>query len=159
MHICFSDLSFNQTERILSCGKNSLLLTAKESDVLSAFMNPPQSLIPREQLIYKIWGTDMDIVPGNVDNYISFLLSPTAAPPPPGRPQRQSITHLCGTGCKAYTCISSVLPEDVFFTREPPDCTSKLSMDSLVIPSKASDGIGFPGSHLGLTFFTASTNA
>ena len=30
MHICFSDLSFNQMERILSCGKNSLLLTAKE---------------------------------------------------------------------------------------------------------------------------------
>ena len=73
MHICFSDLSFNQTERILSCDKNSLLLTAKESEVLSAFMNHPQSLIPREQLIYKIWGTDTDIVPGNVDNYISFL--------------------------------------------------------------------------------------
>ena len=53
--------------------KNSLLLTAKESEVLSAFMNHPQSLIPREQLIYKIWGTDTDIVPGNVDNYISFL--------------------------------------------------------------------------------------
>ena len=73
MHICFSDLSFNQMERILSCGKNSLLLTAKESEVLSAFINHPQSLITREQLIYKIWGTDTDIVPGNVDNYISFL--------------------------------------------------------------------------------------
>ena len=28
---CFSDLSFNQTEHILSCGANSLLLTARES--------------------------------------------------------------------------------------------------------------------------------
>lgn len=73
MNLCFSDLSFNQTERILTYGKNSLLLTAKESEVLSAFINHPQSLISREQLIYKIWGTDTNIVPGNVDNYISFL--------------------------------------------------------------------------------------
>ena len=70
---CFSDLSFNQTEHILSCGANSLLLTARESEVLSVFISRPQSLISREQLIYKIWGTDTDIVPGNVDTYISFL--------------------------------------------------------------------------------------
>ena len=71
--IYYSDLSFSQTERILSCGTNSLLLTARESDVLSVFINHPQTLISREHLIYKIWGTDADIVPGNVDNYISFL--------------------------------------------------------------------------------------
>ena len=68
MHLCFSDLSFNQTERILTCGKNSLLLTAKESEVLSAFINHPQTLISREQLIYKIWGTNTDVVPGNIVN-------------------------------------------------------------------------------------------
>ena len=33
----------------------------------------------------------------------------------PGRPQRQSIMRLCGIGCKDYTCISSVLPEDAAF--------------------------------------------
>ena len=71
--IYYSDLSFSQTERILSCGTNSLLLTARESDVLSVFLSHPQTLISREHLIYKIWGTDADIVPGNVDNYISFL--------------------------------------------------------------------------------------
>ena len=70
---CFSDLSLNQAEHILSCGSNSLLLTARESEVLSVFISHPQSLISRDQLIYKIWGTDTDIVPGNVDNYISFL--------------------------------------------------------------------------------------
>ncbi len=67
--------------------------------------------------------------------------------------------RLRGIGYKDYTCISNVLPEDVFFTREPPDFTSELSMDSLVIPSKAPDGIGLPGSHFGSTAFTASTNA
>ncbi len=73
MNLCFSDLSFNQSERILTCGKKSLLLTAKEAEVLSAFIKHPHVLMSREQLIYKIWGTDTDIVPGNVDNYISFL--------------------------------------------------------------------------------------
>ena len=73
MNLCFSDLSFNQSERILTCGKKSLLLTTKEAEVLSAFIKHPYALMSREQLIYKIWGTDTDIVPGNVDNYISFL--------------------------------------------------------------------------------------
>ncbi len=72
-YTCFSDLSFNQAEHILSCGTDSLLLTARESNVLSVFISHPRSLIFREQLIYKVWGTDTDIAPGNVDNYISFL--------------------------------------------------------------------------------------
>ena len=70
---CFSDLSFAPSERILSCGTNSLLLTAKESELLSVFISHPCTLFSREQLISKIWGTDADIMSGNVDNYISFL--------------------------------------------------------------------------------------
>ena len=88
----FCDLSFNQTEHILSCGTNSLLLTARESEVLSVFISRPQSLISREQLIYKIWGTDTDIVPGNVDNYISFL--------------RKRLREI-GSGCEIKTVYGS----------------------------------------------------
>ncbi len=51
----------------------SFTITARESNVLSVFISHPRSLIFREQLIYKVWGTDTDIAPGNVDNYISFL--------------------------------------------------------------------------------------
>ena len=72
-NFCFSDLSFSPTERILSCGTNSLLLTARESELLTVFISHPDILFSREQLINKIWGTDADIMPGNVDNYISFL--------------------------------------------------------------------------------------
>lgn len=89
---CFSDLSFNQAEHILSCGSNSLLLTARESEVLSVFISHPQSLISRDQLIYKIWGTDTDIVPGNVDNYISFL--------------RKRLREI-GSGCEIKTVYGS----------------------------------------------------
>ena len=89
---CFSDLSFSQTEHILSCGTNSLQLTARESEVLSVFISRPQTLISREQLIYKIWGTDTDIVPGNVDNYISFL---------------RKRLHEIGSGCEIKTVYGS----------------------------------------------------
>ena len=89
---CFSDLSFNQTEHILLCGTNSLLLTARESEVLSVFISHPRSLISREQLIYRIWGTDTDIVPGNVDNYISFL--------------RKRLREI-GSGCEIKTVYGS----------------------------------------------------
>ena len=89
---CFSDLSFNQTEHILSCGTNSLLLTARESEVLSVLISHPQSLISRDQLIYKIWGTDTDIVPRNVDNYISFL--------------RKRLREI-GSGCEIKTVYGS----------------------------------------------------
>lgn len=89
---CFSDLSFNHTEHILSCGTNSLLLTARESEVLSVFISHPQSLISREQLIYKIWGIEADIVPGNVDNYISFL--------------RKRLREI-GSGCEIKTVYGS----------------------------------------------------
>ncbi len=67
--------------------------------------------------------------------------------------------RLYGIGCKDYICISNVLSKDAFFTRDPPDFTSELSMDSLVVPSKVPEGIGLPGSHFGSAAFTASTNA
>nr|WP_302594206.1 response regulator transcription factor [uncultured Acetatifactor sp.] len=90
--ICFADLSFDQAEHLLTCGGNSLLLTARESEVLSVFLSRPQSLISRDQLIYKIWGTDTDIVPGNVDNYISFL--------------RKRLREI-GSGCEIKTVYGS----------------------------------------------------
>ncbi|WP_300659620.1 response regulator transcription factor [uncultured Acetatifactor sp.] len=90
--ICFADLSFDQAEHLLTCGGNSLLLTARESEVLSVFLSRPHSLISRDQLIYKIWGTDTDIVPGNVDNYISFL--------------RKRLREI-GSGCEIKTVYGS----------------------------------------------------
>lgn len=48
-------------------------LTAKEAELLGTLMRQPEAVFSREQLVLKVWGSDSDIEPGNVDNYISFL--------------------------------------------------------------------------------------
>ncbi len=71
--ISFSDLNFFPGTRELSCGSSSLTLSGRESSLLSAFLSHPLEALSREQLIFSVWGTDADIEPGNVDNYVSFL--------------------------------------------------------------------------------------
>lgn len=69
----YADLTFDFSIRRLCCRGHELALTAKESELLSAFLKHPETVLSKEQLILKVWGSDSDIEPGNVDNYISFL--------------------------------------------------------------------------------------
>lgn len=69
----YADLSLDKDNRKLSCNNHSLILTVKESELLSVFMKNPEKLFSREQLVLKVWGTTSDVEQGNVDNYISFL--------------------------------------------------------------------------------------
>ncbi|QNM04781.1 response regulator transcription factor [Qiania dongpingensis] len=71
--ISFSDLNFFPGTRELSCGSASLTLSGRESSLLCAFLSRPLEAMSREQLIFSVWGTDADVEPGNVDNYVSFL--------------------------------------------------------------------------------------
>ena len=71
--LVYNDLIFNCTLRKLQCRNGERILTAKEADLLSVFMQHPEIVFSKEQLILKVWGCDSDIEPGNVDNYISFL--------------------------------------------------------------------------------------
>lgn len=71
--LTFGDLTFDCFARKLSCLEKECSLTAKESELLTAFLKQPRTLFTREQLVLKVWGSDADIEPGNVDNYISFL--------------------------------------------------------------------------------------
>lgn len=52
---------------------NSILLTSKETELTFVFMQNPETLFSREQLILKIWGSSSEVETGNVDSYISFL--------------------------------------------------------------------------------------
>lgn len=69
----YGDLAFDKDSRTLSTPTHSLLLTAKESDLTFVFMQNPEIIFSREQLILKIWGSSSEVEAGNVDNYISFL--------------------------------------------------------------------------------------
>lgn len=71
--LTYADLCLNTEDRTLSAGRSSLALTARETALLGALLQKPETLFSRERLVMKIWGTSAEIEPGNVDNYISFL--------------------------------------------------------------------------------------
>ncbi len=71
--LSYGDLSFDFAARKLSCGGRDLTLTAKEAELLSTFLQQPETVFSREQLVLKVWGSSSEVEPGNVDNYISFL--------------------------------------------------------------------------------------
>ena len=68
-----ADLHFDYPNRKVTCNGQELILTAKETELLSVLMKQPETSFSREQLVLKVWGSNADIEPGNVDNYISFL--------------------------------------------------------------------------------------
>lgn len=69
----YADLHFDYPIRKLNCNGHDLTLTNKESELLYTLITQPGTVLSREQLVLKVWGSDSDIEPGNVDNYISFL--------------------------------------------------------------------------------------
>lgn len=75
--LSYQDLKLERSNRKLKANGKELLLTAKESELLYTLLKSPETLLTREQLVLKVWGTDSDIEPGNVDNYISFLRKKT----------------------------------------------------------------------------------
>lgn len=71
--LSYSDLHFDYPNRKITCNNRDLVLTAREAELLSVLMKQPKTAFSREQLVLKVWGSNADIEPGNVDNYISFL--------------------------------------------------------------------------------------
>lgn len=71
--LSYADLHFDYPNRKITCNSYELVLTAKETELLSVLMKQPKTAFSREQLVLKVWGSNADIEPGNVDNYISFL--------------------------------------------------------------------------------------
>ena len=69
----YADLELVKSSRKVSSPDRTIILTAKESELLYVLMRKPETLYTREQLILKIWGADSEVELGNVDNYISFL--------------------------------------------------------------------------------------
>ena len=69
----YHDLSLNLGRKELSCNENTIPLTPKEFLLICAFLEKPNTILTREQLMQKVWETDAPIEQGNVDNYVYFL--------------------------------------------------------------------------------------
>lgn len=69
----YHDLSLNLNKKELSCNKDTIPLTPKEFLLMCVFLEQPDTILTREQLMQKVWETDAPIEQGNVDNYVYFL--------------------------------------------------------------------------------------
>jgi len=71
--VAFDDLTLNRSTYTLSRGSKSVHLGFKEFEVLSILMANPRAIVPKEDLITKVWGNDSEAEDNNVEAYISFL--------------------------------------------------------------------------------------
>lgn len=71
--LSFADLTLNLANNSLYKGAKSVHLGFKEFEVLKILMANPKQIIPKEELIIKVWGTDSSAEDNNVEAYISFL--------------------------------------------------------------------------------------
>lgn len=71
--LTFADLVLNISTYELACGNKSIHLSFKEFEVLKLLMSNPKQIIPKEDLITKVWGFESDAEDNNVEAYISFL--------------------------------------------------------------------------------------
>ena len=78
--LTFGDLRLEPGTFQLSCGERSLRLSRREYDMLELLLRSQGRVVPKEQLLLKVWGYDSDAEDNNVEVYISFL--------------RRKLTHL-----------------------------------------------------------------
>ncbi|WP_058303842.1 response regulator transcription factor [Gorillibacterium timonense] len=66
-------LVLDTEHRRLTYADQSVMLTQKEADMMTVFMEQPDKTHNRSHLLWKVWGGGSDVEEGNIDNYIHFL--------------------------------------------------------------------------------------
>ena len=75
MELTFGDVTLNQQEARLVCGKTgqSVKLGAKEYQLMELFLRNPRQIMPRETIFDRVWGYDSEADYSNLEVYLSFL--------------------------------------------------------------------------------------
>ncbi|HIS93683.1 MAG TPA: response regulator transcription factor [Candidatus Alectryocaccomicrobium excrementavium] len=68
----FGDVRLNLATCELSCGIKSVRLGYKEFEVLRMLLARSAAIVPKEDILVKVWGAESDAVDNNVEAYISF---------------------------------------------------------------------------------------
>lgn len=69
----FEDISLNLSTYMLECGYKSVHLGLKEFEIMRLLLTNPASIVPKESLLLKIWGSESEAEDNNVEVYVSFL--------------------------------------------------------------------------------------
>lgn len=71
--LAYGDISLQLSACTLCRGNKSVRLGYKEFEVLRILMVNSSMIVPKEDLLVKVWGVDSNAVDNNVEAYISFL--------------------------------------------------------------------------------------
>ena len=71
--LTFHDLTLNLSARCLTCAGREVRLGYKEFEVLRILIAYPKMVVPKEELITKVWGAESEAEDNNVEVYVSFL--------------------------------------------------------------------------------------
>lgn len=69
----FEDIVLELNSCDLRCGQKRIRLSFKEFEVMKLMLLSQNTIVPKEQLIVKVWGAESDAEDNNVEAYISFL--------------------------------------------------------------------------------------
>jgi len=69
----FHDVTLDLSSYLLSCGSRSVHLGLKEFEVMRMLLSGQKGVVPKEEILLKVWGTESDAEDNNVEVYVSFL--------------------------------------------------------------------------------------
>ncbi|HWQ06161.1 MAG TPA: response regulator transcription factor, partial [Feifaniaceae bacterium] len=71
--MAFDDIVLELGSGDLLCGTKRVHLSFKELEVMKLLLASPNRIVPKEQLLVKVWGAESDAEDNNAEAYISFL--------------------------------------------------------------------------------------
>lgn len=71
--INYGDLTFNVSSFELVRGEKRIKVSLKEGEILKYFLDRPNFVVTKDELIIKLWGYDSEAEYNNIEVYISFL--------------------------------------------------------------------------------------
>ncbi len=71
--ISFLDLDAERRDRKLYQGSKEIQIQPREFDILLYLMEHPERLVSKEELLARVWGSDSDAVPRNLDNPVKNI--------------------------------------------------------------------------------------
>ncbi|MEN6460712.1 MAG: response regulator transcription factor [Syntrophomonas sp.] len=71
--LILADLELILSNNILQCGNKTVQLGLKEFEIMRILLSNPNTIVPKEDMLLKIWGAESDAEDNNVEVYISFL--------------------------------------------------------------------------------------
>ena len=69
----FGDLTLHLNTHDLFCGERKVHLSGKEFEVMKMLMSSPGRVVPKQDLLTRVWGTSGEASENSVEAYVSFL--------------------------------------------------------------------------------------